>query len=123
MTMNRRERRRTAKLGDVVEVKVGRVVLDVQPGADTSKDVCYVCGRPATAWPYPERGCAAHGVADVNGQVVLLCEACCTADRPTELVVRRYWGSPNLKVHVGGTYESVDQLRRDIADASKGTKQ
>jgi len=121
--MNRHQRRKAARLGDVVEVKVGRVVFDIQPGADTSKDVCYACGGSATAWPYPERDCTAHGVASINGQVVLLCERCCTAESPTELVIRKYWGSPDLKVHAGGTYESAEQLRRDIADASRGTKQ
>ena len=30
--MNRRERRRAAKLGDIVEIKLGRVVFDIKPG-------------------------------------------------------------------------------------------
>jgi hypothetical protein len=33
--MNRRERRRRTKLGDIVEIKFGRVVFDIKPGEDT----------------------------------------------------------------------------------------
>jgi hypothetical protein len=33
--MNRRERRRRTKLGDIVETKFGRVVFDIKPGEDT----------------------------------------------------------------------------------------
>jgi hypothetical protein len=36
--MNRRERRRRAKLGDIVETKFGRVVFDIKPGEDTRAD-------------------------------------------------------------------------------------
>jgi hypothetical protein len=54
--MNRRERRRRTKLGDIVETKFGRVVFDIKPGEDTSRDICYVCSKPATAWLVPEGG-------------------------------------------------------------------
>ena len=52
--MNRRKRRSAAKLDDIVEIKLGRVVFDIKPGEDTSRDICYVCGKPATAWPPPQ---------------------------------------------------------------------
>jgi len=52
--MNRHERRRRAKLGDIVEIKLGRVVFDIKPGDDVSRDICFVCGKPATAWLIPE---------------------------------------------------------------------
>jgi hypothetical protein len=122
--MNRRERRKAAKIGDMVEIriKIGRVVFDIKPGADTSKDICYVCGKPATAWPYPERGGTAHGCADVNGQDVLLCEACFNTDDVDKFILRKYWNAPNLVIEEDETYESVEQLRRDIADAGRGTK-
>jgi hypothetical protein len=54
--MNRRERRRRTKLGDIVETKFGRVVFDIKSGEDTSRDICYVCSKPATAWLVPEGG-------------------------------------------------------------------
>jgi hypothetical protein len=57
--MNRRERRRRTKLGDIVEIKFGRVVFDIKPGEDTSRDICYVCSKPATAWLVPEGGAGA----------------------------------------------------------------
>jgi len=34
----------------IVEVKRGRVTFDIKPGDDISRDLCYVCGNPATAW-------------------------------------------------------------------------
>jgi len=82
--MNRHERRRRAKLGDIVEIKLGRVVFDIKPGDDVSRDICFVCGKPATAWLIPEgragpipEGSMAHSFAEINAQqTVLLCEVC-----------------------------------------------
>jgi hypothetical protein len=121
IAMNRRERRRRAKLGDVVEVTFGRVVFDIKPGADTSRDVCYVCGKPATPWPHPiERDRMAHGFATINGgKPVLLCEDCFKTDKTTNAIVRKYWNAPDMKVSKGGTYDDIDEIReiaRAIAD-------
>jgi len=74
--MNGRERRRAAKLGDIVEIKFGRVVFHIKPGEDTRRDICFVCGKPATAWAFPERGGMAHGFASISGQIVLLNRLC-----------------------------------------------
>jgi hypothetical protein len=107
--MNRRERRRRVKLGDIVEIKLGRVMFDIKPGEDCSRDVCYVCGKPATAWPYPQQGGMAHGLAEINGQIVLLCEGCFNTEEKTgSAIIRKYWNSPDLEVSEGGgTYEEV----------------
>jgi hypothetical protein len=112
--MNRHERRRRAKLGDIVEIKFGRVVFDIKPGEDTSRDVCYVCGKPATAWP--ECGVMAHGFASINGQIVLLCEGCFNED--SNAIARKYLNAPDMKVTEGGTYEDINEIR-EIADAIK----
>ena len=114
--MNRRERRRAAKL-NIAEATLGRVVF--KPGADTSKDICFVCGKPATAWPYPERNCTAHGFVTINNEKHgLLCQMCFETEEQTgELVIRKYWNAPDMKVTKGGTYESLDQLLGDITAA------
>jgi len=121
--MNRRERRRAAKLGSIVETKLGRVVFDIKPGDDTSGDICFVCDKPATAWPFPQRGGTAHGFAEINDdgrtQVVLLCEACFNTKKISDTIMRKYSNAPDLKITEGGGYESVDKLRADIADAIK----
>jgi hypothetical protein len=117
--MNRKERRRRAKRGDIVEIKLGRVVFDIKPAEDTSRDICYVCGKSATAWSYPEKGGMAHGFADINGRIVLLCESCFDTEKTTDAIMRKYVNAPNLEISKGGTYESVEQLRHDLANAAK----
>jgi hypothetical protein len=115
--MNRRERRRTAKLGDIVEIKFGRVVFDLRPGEDTSKDICFVCGNLATAWPYPERDCLAHGFVSINEEKpVLLCESCFNTNN--NAIIRKYWNAPDMEVSEGGTYDNINEIR-EIADAIK----
>ena len=116
-----RERHRAVKFGNIVEIKLGRVVFDIKPGDDVSNDICYVCDKPATAWPHPSWGRMAHGLAEINGQqIVLLCEACFTEEEKTgSAIIRKYWNAPDMKIEKGGAYESVDQLRRDIAAATK----
>jgi len=116
--MNRRERRRAAKLGDIVEIKFGRVVFDIKPGEDTSRDVCFVCGKPTTAWPDPRLGRMAHGFASINEQIVLLCEACFNTEKISNAIMRKYLNAPDMKISEGGTYKDIDELR-GIADAIK----
>jgi hypothetical protein len=115
--MNRHERRKRTKLGGILEIKFGRVVFDIKPGEDTSRDICYVCSKPATAWPWPECGVMAHGFATINGQFVLLCEICFNEDSPTA-IARKYLNAPDMKVTEGGTYNDIDEIR-EIADAIK----
>jgi hypothetical protein len=119
--MNRRERRRATKLGDndIVELKLGRVTF--KPGRDTSRDVCYLCGKPATEWHHPAAGMA-HGFADINGHKVLLCEECFKTEENSDTIIKKYLNTPDLKIAEGGSYESVPQLRRDIAAASKARR-
>jgi len=117
--MNRHKRRRAAKLGDIVKIKLGRVEFDIKPGDDVSRDICFVCRKPATAWPYPRKGGLAHGLADINGSIVLLCEDCFTAEEQgSGALIRKYWNAPDLKILEGGTYEEIDEIR-EIADAIK----
>jgi hypothetical protein len=124
--MNRHERRRRAKLGDIVEIKLGRVVFDIKPGDDVSRDICFVCGKPATAWLIPEgragpipEGSMAHSFAEINAQqTVLLCEVCFnTEDQTGGAIIRKYWNAPDLKISDGGV-KDVDEIR-EIADAIK----
>jgi len=117
--MNRRERRRAAKLGDIVEIKLGRVVFDIKPGDDVSRDICFVCGKPATAWARGPEGHMAHGFASINGQNELLCEDCFNTEKKTSgAIVRKYWNAPDLKISEGGTYGDIDEIC-EIADAIK----
>jgi hypothetical protein len=115
-------RRRQVKVGDIVEITLGRVVFDIKPGDDVSGDICYLCGKPATAWPGPKG--MAHGAVIIDGQNFLLCEQCFTIAERTghEAIIKKFWNAPDLKIEVGGTYESADQLRRDISDAAKKLK-
>jgi hypothetical protein len=114
---NRHERRRAAKLGDIIEVKFGRVVFDIKPGDDVSRDICYVCGKPATAWAGGPEGRMAHGFATINEEKpVLLCETCFNTD--SNSIARKYLNAPDMKISEGGTYNDIDELR-DIADALK----
>src|SRR6516164_3999709 len=121
--MNRKERRRKAKLSNYIieETKLGRVVFDIKPGDDTSRDICYVCGKPAIAWPSPTvPGGMAHGIASIKGQIVLICETCFNnTDETFKAIWRKYWNKPDIEFSEGGTYESADQIRRDIASATK----
>jgi hypothetical protein len=116
--MNRRERRRAAKLGDIVETKFGRVVFDIKPGEDTSRDVCFMCGKPATAWAGPGPRGMAHGFVVINGQFALLCEECFNTEKIGDAIVRKYLNAPDMKISEGGTYDDVDEIR-EIADAIK----
>jgi len=115
--MNRRERRRAAKLGDIVEIKFGRIVSGIKPGEDISRDVCFVCEKPATAWPWPERSCMAHGFAYVNGQIVLLCEDCFNTEEISNAIARKYWNAPNIEIskgrHIRGHRRDSRDRRRD----------
>jgi hypothetical protein len=126
--MNRKDRRKAAserrrvKVGDMIETKLGRVVFDIKPGDDISRDLCYICGKPATAWRHPSFGMA-HGVCAIDTgdseRVVLLCEQCFTAEEKTDgAVVRKFLNAPDLKIDEGGTYEDIDEIRQ-IADAMK----
>jgi hypothetical protein len=117
--MNRHERRKRTKLGDIVEIKFGRVVFDIKPGEDVSRDICYACGKPATAWP--ECGVMAHGFATINEEKpVLLCEGCFAAEgeKTSGAIIRKYWNAPDMKISEGGTYNDIDEIR-EIADAIK----
>jgi len=119
-------RRKAAKLGDIVEIKLGRVVFDIKPGEDTRRDICFVCAKPATAWLVPEgsagpilEGSMAHGFANVKGQIVLLCEDCFNTEEKTcSAIARKYWNAPDMEISEGGTYEDIDEIR-EIADAIK----
>ena len=73
----------------------------------------------ATAWWYAERGGMAHGFASINGNFLLLCERCFTAEeRGPGALIRKYLNAPDMKISEGGTYSDIDQIR-DIADAIK----
>ena len=63
-----------------------------------------ICGRHRSLETQPRRA-AAGGFT--------------TEEQTGGLVIRKYWNAPDMKIEKGGTYESVDQLRRDIANASK----
>jgi hypothetical protein len=84
-----------------------------------------VCGKPATAWLVPGgagpilEGSMAHGFANVNGQIVLLCENCFNTEEKTSgAIIRKYLNAPNMEISEGGTYEDIDEIR-EIADAIK----
>jgi hypothetical protein len=107
--MNRHERRKRTKLGDVVEIKHGRII---KPG----EDICYVCSKPATAWPWPECSVMAHSFATINEQFVLLCEICFNGD--LNAIARKYLNAPDLEISKSDTYKTINELH-EIADAIK----
>jgi hypothetical protein len=68
----------------VVEVTRGRCLLREEARIPQ----CYVCDRPAPAWPWPDGyAVVAYGCASINGDsLVPLCEACFVADSTTSIV-------------------------------------
>jgi hypothetical protein len=61
----------------------------------------------------------AHGLADINGQIVLLCEQCFTTEeRDGGALIRKFWNAPDLKITKGGAYGDIGEIR-DIAGAIK----
>jgi len=124
--MNRRERRRAAKLGDIGQIRLGRVVFDIKPSHDVSRDICYVCGKPATAWPHSHLGMA-HGVAEIEassaaGQGVLLCEVCFDTPHIDRSVIRKFLRLPGLQFEEGGEI-STDELRSPTLSKSEAINQ
>jgi|SRR6516165_9023650 hypothetical protein len=108
--MNRHERRKRTKLvGDVVELKFGRVVF--KPGEDTSRDTCYLCGKPATAWS--EMG---HGFVDISGHIVLLCESCFNTEEQDKAIIRKYFNAPDMKISEGGTIDDLHEIEQAFAE-------
>jgi len=111
--MNRKERRRRAKLGDIGQIRLGRVKFE---HGDEVSGACYVCGKPATAWPHPSME-QAHGAADIDGEIVLLCETCFNTPHIDRSVIRKSLRLPDLQFEEGGEI-SMDELH-DISDAIK----
>jgi hypothetical protein len=83
--MNRRERRRAAKLRDIVEIKLGRIAFDIKPGDDVSRDICFVCGKPATAWLAPKvaQGRSPKGARPTASPVSTGKSCCCVRTAST----------------------------------------
>jgi hypothetical protein len=65
--MSRHERRRARAAKDsIVHISFGRGGL-----LEGVPEVCFACGKPAPAWPWPEGGePTAHGVVFVQGAFV-----------------------------------------------------
>jgi hypothetical protein len=108
--MNRRAKRRAAKVGDVLNVNFARYVTTA-----TSVLTCYACNKPAPPWPWPDGPAElGYGMAIIDGHLrVPLCQHCYETD--SNEVARRYWRSPDLKVHEGGEINSLDALQ-EMAD-------
>jgi hypothetical protein len=121
--MNRYERRRQRALnrkygvGDVLDIKYGRVVY-VDP---TVVDSCFVCGGKAGAWPYPNRPEGklpmAHSFAFINNEVSLpLCEGCFNSEASHKELACKVIGD-NMIIHEGG--EASSEQIHEIANALK----
>jgi hypothetical protein len=65
--------RKSVKLGEVIEIELGRCLRDGQ-----TVPQCYVCNNPAPDWPWPDGPARmAYGFAVINGGELLpICEAC-----------------------------------------------
>jgi hypothetical protein len=66
----------------------------------------------------------AHGLADIDGQIVLLCEGCFnTEERSGNTIIRKYLNAPDMQISEGGTYEGINELREiGQAFADRGDK-
>jgi hypothetical protein len=108
--MNRHQRRKAAKLGDVLEITWGRALID---GGTAPQ--CFACDGLAPAWPWPDGPHSpAYGFALINYERILpICEACFKTNG--DAVVRRFWNAPDLKISEGG--EASMETIRQIADA------
>jgi hypothetical protein len=117
--MNRRARRRAAKVGDVLNVDFARYRTTA-----TSVLTCYVCNKPAPAWTWPD-GLAGYGMAVIDGHLrVWLCRQCFEND--PNGVVRTYWRFRDLKLHEGGEIDSLDtvyEIADALAEKEKATEQ
>jgi len=80
----------------IVELTFGRGPL--RKGSKVPQ--CYVCDRPAPAWPWPDGPVAmACGAVFINDDgPVLLCEACFVAGRATsDSIVCKFLDAPDLE--------------------------
>jgi hypothetical protein len=112
--MNRRERRRAAKVGDVVDVRIG-----VRQTKGNETLVCYACDRPAEVLRDADDS-SVYGFAIINGgKPVPLCVACLSSNNANG-VVRKFLNAPDLKISDGGkkTTEQVCQIADALAEST-----
>jgi hypothetical protein len=115
--MNRHERRaarrRKVKVGDLLDISLGRCLME--KGNDPVPQ-CFVCGGAAATWPWPngpEK--LGYGWISVNGSDIrLICEACFNDENG---IARKLLGAPDMVITDGGV-ASPEQVR-EIADAMR----
>ena len=99
--MNRRERRRAAKLGgSPVIVQQGFIVCE----DDDCTARCVLCGDHALPWRNPHKPeMIAHSVIRVNDEIKTVCKTCFETGEADEQVLLRYLKLDSLEVTDGGT--------------------
>jgi hypothetical protein len=115
--MNRHERRaarrRKAKVGGLLEISLGRCLME--KGNDPVLQ-CFVCGGAAATWPWPDGPeKLAYGWISINGSDIrLICEACFN---DPDTIGPKLWGAPDMVVEDGGE-ASLEEIR-EIAVAMR----
>ena len=113
--------RKSVKLGDVIEIELGRCLRDGQPVPQ-----CYVCHKPAPDWPWSDGpACTGYGFAVINGGELLpICEACFSSATATHAIARTFLGVPDLKFRESGASspEQFRQIASAIAEKGDATQ-
>jgi hypothetical protein len=113
--------RKSVKLGEVIEIELGRCLRDGQPVLQ-----CYVCNKPAPDWPWPDGpACMAYGFAVINGGELLpICEACFSSATATHAIARKFLGVPDLKFTESGAAspEEFRQIASALAEKEDATQ-
>ena len=109
---------------DVIETSIGRCYCPVTE-EEQSKLKCFACGEEAKPWPWsggPEG--MGHSIVRVTCHCgrcskpldYPLCERCCAnSDDVNHVIVRIVLNAPDLEIKKGGSYSSIETLKRDIA--------
>jgi hypothetical protein len=121
--MNRKERQAAKarkSMPAIVEIRVGRCRVNQEI---KRKLECYACGNDAAPWPWPDDPRAAgYGIARVECHCgkckgpfnFPVCESCANSADISDVLARKFFGAPDLKIEKGGLYESVESLKRDL---------
>jgi hypothetical protein len=112
---------KSVKLGDVIEIELGRCLRDGQPVPQ-----CYVCHKPAPDWPWPHGPAhMGYGYAVINGGELLpICEACFSSAAATHAIARKFLGVPDLRFTESGAAspEEFRQIASAIAEKEDATQ-
>src|SRR6266851_3551918 len=109
--MNRHERRRAAKVGDITFIDRGYLLeRDLNYGLPV---ICYVCGKPHQALGIARIQDRARGTTEH----IPLCQACVSSG---DGIIQKYWNAPDLEMTEGG--ECSEEQVIAMADKQDATE-